>query len=189
MTLIKICGIKDPEMALKAALAGADWIGILCVPTSKRYIPLAIAREIAEAAKEGGAKVCAVVVGLTREEIAAVVEACKPDALQTDRPLQEFGDGLTYFYVNFEPLSPRGQDYLLVDNIVGGSGELLNWPLLKGKEKMPWFLAGGLNAENVHIALNILRPTGVDVSSGVEERGMKNLSLIKSFIEGVRTYV
>jgi phosphoribosylanthranilate isomerase len=76
-----------------------------------------------------------------------------------------------------------GTDY------AGGSGKVFDWSLLDQlsipREKV--ILAGGLNASNVQIAIATVRPSAVDVSSGVEQNGEKNGELIQSFIQAVKT--
>jgi phosphoribosylanthranilate isomerase len=73
----------------------------------------------------------------------------------------------------------------------GGTGVTFDWSLaLKSKRVgVPIILAGGLNPWNARTALEKVRPYGVDVSSGVEERPRKkSRALLKAFIEQVRRY-
>ena len=68
----------------------------------------------------------------------------------------------------------------------GGSGESFDWSLSKPVAKAIW-LAGGLNPNNVGLAIQTVRPFAVDVSSGVEkEPGIKDAALIKAFVAAVR---
>ena len=76
-------------------------------------------------------------------------------------------------------------DYLLFDSPEPGSGKTFNWDTI-GKVKKPFFLAGGLNIENVAEAILTLNPFAVDVSSGVETNGIKDPEKIKEFIRRVR---
>ena len=76
-------------------------------------------------------------------------------------------------------------DYLLMDNINGGMGKIFNWDLI-GEISKPFFLAGGLNAKNITEAIAKTKPFAVDVSSGVETDGLKDLAKIKEFIRSVR---
>ena len=76
-------------------------------------------------------------------------------------------------------------DILLFDSYhpsaSGGTGDIFNWSLLKDFAR-PYILAGGLNQDNVKVALRELAPWGVDVSSGVETDGLKDGTKIKEFI-------
>ena len=75
-------------------------------------------------------------------------------------------------------------DYILLD---GGKGEgkAFDWSLLK-EIKRPYFLAGGLNPENVAAAVENLKPFAVDVSTGVETDGLKDSAKMTAFVNAVR---
>ena len=75
-------------------------------------------------------------------------------------------------------------DYVLLD---GGKGEgkAFDWSLLK-EIKRPFFLAGGLNPENVTEAVKNLKPFAVDVSTGVETDGLKDIQKMTAFVAEVR---
>ena len=76
-------------------------------------------------------------------------------------------------------------DYLLLDNGLG-TGESFDWSLIQNIDR-PFFLAGGLNPENVKEAIAVTHPYGVDTSSGVETDCRKDYHKIKSFINAVRS--
>lgn len=78
-----------------------------------------------------------------------------------------------------------GADYILLDQGGGGTGKSFDWRLAAGL-KRPWFLAGGLNCENIGRALQAAAPWGVDVSSGVETAGKKDGEKIARFVSQVR---
>jgi len=80
--------------------------------------------------------------------------------------------------------SETAADFLLLDHKSGGTGHSFDWDLI-GKVDGPFFLAGGLNAENVTKAIKKTTPFAVDVSSGVETNGVKNPIKIKEFIKAV----
>lgn len=76
-------------------------------------------------------------------------------------------------------------DYLLFDS-GAGTGKTFNWKLLEGISRK-YFLAGGLNAENLEEALE-MQPYAVDLSSGVETDGKKDREKIRTAVEMVRNY-
>ena len=80
-------------------------------------------------------------------------------------------------------------DNLLFDtyssNEYGGTGQAFDWNILKDI-KQPFFLAGGLNHENVNTAIETCKPYAVDVSSAVETDGYKDEDKIKDFIKKIR---
>ena len=75
-------------------------------------------------------------------------------------------------------------DHILLDS-GAGSGEALNWTLLKAV-KRPFFLAGGLTPSNVEEAICVAAPFAVDVSSGIETEGRKDPEKMKAFVNNVR---
>src|SRR5699024_5575234 len=80
-------------------------------------------------------------------------------------------------------------DYFIIDSpgkkFRGGSGEVFDWNQLTDLniDLSKVFLAGGLNEKNVKSAIETVRPIGVDVSSGVETNGKKDISKIKQFLK------
>lgn len=81
--------------------------------------------------------------------------------------------------------SPQGSaDFLLFDSPSPGSGRTFDWGTLPSVTT-PYFLAGGLNPDNVAEAIRRVSPYAVDVSSGVEVDGFKDRKLIERFISEV----
>jgi phosphoribosylanthranilate isomerase len=76
-------------------------------------------------------------------------------------------------------------EYLIYDSPNPGSGQTFDWSTIPQNGK-PFFLAGGLNPENVSEAIKKTQPFAVDVSSGVETDGVKDAAKIKEFIRRVR---
>lgn len=87
-------------------------------------------------------------------------------------------------------------DYLLLDTYskdkYGGTGETFSWDMIPRGLKHPYFLAGGLNAENIYSAMEAVKNRGtcigLDVSGGVETDGNKDREKIKGVVEIVRAY-
>ncbi len=77
-------------------------------------------------------------------------------------------------------------DYVLLDSGQGGTGTTFDWKLLEKIER-PYFLAGGLNADNVRDAVQKFKPYAVDVSSGIETGRYKDIEKMKAFVHAVRT--
>lgn len=81
-------------------------------------------------------------------------------------------------------------DFLLLDNGSGGTGESFDWEVLDKLSTIefnkPYFIAGGLNKENVKNVLKY-KPYAVDISGGVETDGLKDEVKINEFINTVRT--
>ena len=67
-----------------------------------------------------------------------------------------------------------------------GGGLAFNWELI-GNLRRPYFLAGGLDCENVTDAIATLSPYGVDVSSGIETGGIKDPEKMRKFVMTVRS--
>lgn len=82
-------------------------------------------------------------------------------------------------------------DYILLDTYSveceGGNGKTFDWSMIKKMNK-PFFLAGGINETNVLQAIQMVRPYGVDASSGLETDGYKDVGKIRNFVEKIRTY-
>lgn len=81
--------------------------------------------------------------------------------------------------------SDTAADYLLLDHKGGGTGQSFDWDMI-GEVNKPYFLAGGLRPENISEAIQKTVPYAVDVSSGVETGGVKDLAKIKEFIRRIR---
>ncbi|OPL09487.1 MAG: hypothetical protein AVO33_06745 [delta proteobacterium ML8_F1] len=199
MTKVKICGIQDIATARIAREGGADYLGFVFARSSRRVSPR-MAREII-ADLPGDILKVGVFVNAPLEEVLATADFCGLDLVQLHGQ-ERYGDYRRCPYpvvksVTVKPDSagdllevPRA-DYLLFDTyhktLAGGSGSSFNWKILKdARVDAPYFLAGGLSVHNVSEAVFQLRPYGVDVSSGVETRGIKDPEKIIAFIKKVK---
>ena len=84
-----------------------------------------------------------------------------------------------------EKAKKSSADYILLDHGKGGTGESFDWSLIRNMDR-PYFLAGGLNAENVEQAILQTHPFAVDISSGVETNGVKDPKKITECIRRIR---
>ncbi|PAV30544.1 phosphoribosylanthranilate isomerase [Virgibacillus profundi] len=198
--IVKICGIKNKEAASTAAKAGADLIGFVFAG-GKRQITPEDAAEIAETLPSSVQKV-GVFVNETPEKMQEIAELVGLDFIQLhgDEP-HEVAESLPYKIIKAFPVHPERLkdiqgypcDYYLLDSPFGknrgGNGTTFDWNLTEKLSLDPSkiLLAGGLSQENVTEAIKLVMPAGVDVSSGVETNGVKDLTKIKRFTETVRS--
>ena len=201
--MIKICGIRDAELAEQAALAGADYIGIVFHPTSSRYVDLDQARLISHAVRKAGALPVGVFVNQTDVEMRHICEVTDINIAQLHGAIARAYHHLlpaTYQKIYVLNLTVEGQlltddglqyldsekDMILIDHIEPGQGNKIDHLSFHYDLPFRWMLAGGLSPSNVVDAIQNFRPQGVDVSSGVEIlRGEKNIIKIQQFITAV----
>jgi phosphoribosylanthranilate isomerase len=208
--LIKICGLKTPEALDVALAAGADLVGFVFFPASPRHVSFEIAHALGERVR-GRAQKVALSVDAGDEELAASIEALRPDLLQLHG--KEAPDRVAAVRKRFGlpvmkalPIAERADLSLIrlydkvVDHLIfdaratgeatrpGGLGKSFDWRLLDALAvNVPFMLSGGLNAGNVAEALRITAAPGVDVSSGVERApGEKDPDKIRAFVAAAR---
>ncbi len=211
---IKICANTSLADARLAAEAGADAVGFVFAPSSRRVT----AEQVAEIVPNLPVTLekIGVFVDAAFEEIAATVKKVRLTGVQlhfgsapelTAQLRARFGARLRILgVVHFDAAAGEHAaalardaniDALLVDSrtaaAVGGTGLTYDWSLaaktlFQSKEgRRPLVAAGGLNPENVAEAIAILRPWGVDVVSGVEAApGRKDAAKVRAFIAATR---
>ena len=192
MTKVKICGLSTKEAVKTAVSAGADYIGFVFAP-SKRQVTLEQAAELAKFIPSHIQKV-GVFVSPSRAELLEAVDKVGLDFVQVHGQVVDdlFEDlpcaSIQAVQVDGEGHVPNSQaDYLLFDAPVAGSGQTFDWGRLDTTElAQPFFIAGGLNEDNVARAIQHFSPFAVDVSSGVETDGQKDHEKIRRFIERVK---
>jgi phosphoribosylanthranilate isomerase len=197
-TRIKICGITSVAMAQAAVDAGADAIGIVFAPGSPRHVLPGLAMQIARSLPPMvGA------VGVFRNPTDADVLNWRGQWVQlhgSEDESQASRLGLQHRRIikgiAFDATQIVKWDNsqhvtaLLIDSATPGSGAAFDHEALAQLMpalRTPVILAGGLTAETVGEAIRVVRPFGVDVSSGVESsKGVKDAGLIRAFCAAVR---
>ena len=192
MTKVKICGLSTKGAVETAVSAGADYIGFVFAP-SKRQVTVEQATELAKFIPSHIQKV-GVFVSPSRAELLEAVDKVGLDLVQVHGQVADdlFEDlpcaSIQAVQVDGDGHVPNSQaDYLLFDAPVAGSGQTFDWGQLDTTElTQPFFIAGGLNEDNVARAIQHFSPFAVDVSSGVETDGQKDHEKIRRFIERVK---
>ena len=192
MTKVKICGLSTKEAVKTAVSAGADYIGFVFAP-SKRQVTVEQAIELAKFIPSHIQKV-GVFVSPSRADLLEAIEKVGLDLVQVhgqvvDKLFENLPCGsIQAVQIGEGEHVPNSQaDYLLFDAPVAGSGQTFDWGRLDTTElAQPFFIAGGLNEDNVEEAIQHFTPYAVDVSSGVETNGQKDHEKIRRFIERVK---
>ncbi|WP_066632895.1 phosphoribosylanthranilate isomerase [Desulfolucanica intricata] len=192
---VKICGIKSLEIARAAVDAGADALGFVFAK-SRRQISPSKAQKIIMELPPFVSRV-GVFVDTVPREVQEIVNYCGLDTIQLHGEAQpDFYRGIRCsiiksFQVKGEAsvraaLNCSADAYLFdtyKNGLAGGTGEVFDWDVLKIVNfQKPVILSGGLNADNVAQAIKTVKPYAVDVSSGVETNGVKDIEKIKAFI-------
>lgn len=202
-TFIKICGVRDPMIAVEAVHLGAKYIGFIFHPSSIRHLVIEAAQEIAIAVKKAGGIPVAVFVDQDANSMLAICEQTGITTVQLHGKTAKKNHhclprNFTRIYViscnkEGQPIEPVDmtyldaiRDFLLFDYQHPGNGQCFNWDNFRPIDPFRFFLAGGLNKDNIQAAISKIKPTGVDISSGVEiEKGIKHLPYINEFIDTV----
>ncbi len=212
MTRIKICGIKTEEHALAMAEAGADFIGLVFAPSPRQVNP-AQARKIVAALRENKthSEVVGVFVNVHVGTVNRIADSCHLDWIQLsgDEPWEYCRElarpviKVIRISRNYQPepvckdlaygtkLLKKQKHIFMLDSSArekyGGTGQTFDWEMAQPiAQQFPVIIAGGLTPGNVAGAIRIISPWGVDVSTGVETKGIKDMNKINKFIESVR---
>ena len=212
MIRIKICGIKNEEHALAAARAGADFIGLVFAQSPRQVRPARAEKIVAALKKEKArTKTVGVFVNARAGRMDRIADACRLDWVQLsgDEPWEtcrELGRPVIkvvrvsrnfrassvneHLAYGHRLLGRQKHIFLLDANVrekYGGTGMTFSWDMARPiAARFPVIVAGGLTPENVAEAIKIIRPWGVDVSSGVETGGVKDVEKILKFIAAAR---
>ncbi|AYG37287.1 phosphoribosylanthranilate isomerase [Lactiplantibacillus pentosus] len=187
MTQIKICGLMRLADVAMVNQARPDAIGFIFAPERRRQITLDLARQMAAQLNPQIQRVgvfttnsLAEILALVQAHIIQVVQL--HGALDDPRVPQLRAAHIPVIQAVIPADAIRCQaDYPLLDNLHPGSGQVLDWTDLP-RLKRPFILAGGLTPENVTTAIQQVHPAMVDVSSGVETNGQKNVQKIAAIV-------
>ena len=213
MTKIKICGLSEIQHALAAAKAGADFIGLVFAP-SRRQVSVKKALQIVKAihSLKPRPDIVGVFVNSASGEVNRIADYCNLDWVQLsgdetwdycqqiERPIiktvhvsnaKTSEEVVSEIAMGYQ-LLPRQDFVFLVDSRVGdsygGTGQAFDWKLAKeASARFSVIIAGGLTPNNVGQLVKEVWPWGVDVSTGIETDGQKDVAKITAFIRVVRT--
>jgi phosphoribosylanthranilate isomerase len=198
---VKVCGTTRLKDALLAVECGADAIGFIFYKKSPRCVTAKTAKEICSKLPPFVQRV-GVFVNETAEKINRIADRCGLDAVQLhgdESPA--FCKKIRHRVIkavrvkdpgSLKDLSRYPVDGFLLDTYKedqwGGTGKVFDWELAaRAKKYGPVIIAGGLNPRNVKVAIQKVKPYGVDVSSGVEQSpGKKDPKKVKAFLKAVR---
>ena len=202
-TRIKVCGVTREADGVGAAEAGADAVGLMFYPGSKRALTIEQAVRIARELPPFTLRV-GVFVNPTRDAVRRAIEVVGIHVAQFHGE-ESPGDLLGYAIPTVKAFRVASASVLLearryhqaaawlLDSYHpsqrGGSGETFNWDIAVRARALgrPMILAGGLRPENVAEAVRAVRPYGVDVASGVETApGIKDRQAMRAFVAAVR---
>lgn len=198
MTRIKLCGLSRPCDIEAANRLLPTYIGFVFAPGSRRYVSPARAAEL-KALTDPRISVVGVFVNESPETVAELLGRGIIDVAQlhgqedeayirrlrilTDKPLiQAFRVDTAQ---DAQAAEASGADMVLLDSGRGGTGQVFDWALVR-RVRRPYLLAGGLNPDSVGQAMDMLHPFGVDVSSGIETDGKKDMEKMRAFVYAVR---
>jgi phosphoribosylanthranilate isomerase len=204
LVIVKVCGVRTPEIAEAAVDAGADWIGLMLVPKSSRWVDDAAAMAVLRT------------VGGRADLIGVFVE---PSAAECDEAASRYHLAGVQVHGNFDRnlITDCSVPVIPVFNVEDGiAANTIDWPpdtlvMLDGmpdrgalpggtghRVPLEWaadvarhreiMLAGGLGPDDVATAIATVRPAGVDASTRLERRpGDKDPELVRSYVIAARS--
>ncbi len=210
MVRVKICGLREPAHALAAAEAGADFLGLVFAP-GRRQLTLTEAERLVQAARTlpASPRLVGVFAGTPAPEVNQIAAHLGLDLVQLSGDESwAFCQKMTRPVVRTVHISPtttaaealaamqqglaaRPDLRFLLDTRVGtasgGTGQTFDWHIAEEvAARYPVIVAGGLTPENVGELISTVHPWGVDVSSGVETAGVKDMAKICDFIRAAK---
>ena len=209
---VKICGIRQPEHAVAAVEAGANLIGLVFYPPSSRFVTHDEARAVVNVLNGANVKVVGLFVNESAGEINRVADEVGLDLIQLsgDEPTETFGEIERPVIASVRVDSSGSHDEegrfqritgaatapyaVLIDahvpGMYGGTGTVADWFVAADlASRYRTVLAGGLRPDTVAEAIRRVQPFAVDVSSGVETDGVKNVAKIQAFVAAAKGIV
>ena len=203
MTKVKICGFTDPDNARDAAIVGIDAIGLVFYDKSPRNVDIYKAQEIIDALPPFINRV-GLFVNANPSFVDEILCEVPLDTLQfhgDESPLDCSQYQMPFIKslrvkpeTNVEEVAEQfsSASAILLDSFnastYGGTGKAFDWSLACVDIALPVILAGGLNEDNVSMAISQVSPYAVDASSGVESApGVKDIDKIEAFIRNTNS--
>ncbi len=196
--IIKFCGIRRPEDIEAVNETRPDLAGFIIVKDRRRYISPEKVCELRQKLNHS-IKVVGVFIDEDIEVVAkllhdGIIDIAQLHGNESEDYIRELKSRTGAQVIkavgirsseDVERAERSPADLVIVDSPGGGTGNTFDWELLK-KIKRPYILAGGINAENIEEAVEMLHPYGVDVSSGIETDGYKDKEKMKAFMALVK---
>ena len=199
MIKTKFCGLRRPEDIKIVNSLKPDYIGFVFFKKSKRNVEpeqaKALKEKLSPEIKAVGVFVDEApekIEGLVNDNIIDIIQLHGSEDEKYIGQLKKLTDAkiIKAFQVKENPaetvaaINESSADMVLVDS-GQGTGSAFNWEILKDI-KRPYFLAGGINTDNITEAVQNIKPYAIDVSSGIETDGVKDEEKMKKIIEAVR---
>lgn len=197
MTQIKLCGLRRPEDIEAANRLKPEYIGFVFARKSKRYVDpetaLSLKKSLSPDIKAAGVFVneeLSVVADLLNR---GIIDVAQLHGSESEEYITELKKATGKPVIRaFKVANPEdveaavgsSADHILLD-AGAGDGVTFDWSIVKNVDR-PFFLAGGLNPLNVAEAVEAVHPFAVDVSSGIETDGIKDIDKMAAFVKAVR---
>ncbi len=185
---VKICGITAVDHAVAIEKLGAEYIGLVFAE-SRRKIALEVASQICQ--KLSTSQSVGVFLNQNAKEINSIYKTCQLDYVQihgdTEFELLDIPTDRIIKAISYNDKHPTRYDFLLIDGTLPGSGETYTLKDIHLIDKQVYILAGGITSENVKERINDFNFKIVDISSGVETDGIKDIKKVETFIHTVRS--
>jgi len=193
MTLVKFCGIRRNEDIEAVNDLKPDYIGFVFYKKSKRYVTPKIAEKLKNMLAPGILSV-GVFVDEEEENVAGllnkgIIDIAQLHGNEDEKYIEKLRNMTTKKIIRAFKIRSEADlkaarnstaDYILLDS-GAGTGNVFDWKLIKDIGR-PFFLAGGLEPENVKEAIEKINPFALDVSSGIETEGFKDRGKMERFL-------